>query len=43
MVIDVQEKIMNNNLLDAVKNFDIELLENKVKDKLENKLKSLIN
>ena len=43
MVIDVREKIMSNNLLDAVKNFDIEQLENKVKDKLKSKLKSLIN
>ena len=43
MVIDVQEKIISNNLLDAVKNFDIERLENKVKDKLKSKLKSLIN
>ena len=43
MVIDVREKIISNNLLDAVKNFDIEQLENKVKDKLKSKLKSLIN
>ena len=43
MVVDVREKIMSNNLLDAVKNFDIEQLENKVKDKLKSKLKSLIN
>ena len=43
MVIDVQKKIISNNLLDAVKNFDIEQLENKVKDKLKSKLKSLIN
>ena len=43
MVIDVREKIMNNNLLDTVKNFDIKKIENKVRDKLKDKLKSLID
>ena len=43
MVIDVREKIMNNNLLDTLENLDIEQIENKVKDKLKNKLKNLIN
>jgi hypothetical protein len=39
----VREKIMSNNLLDAVKNLDIKQIEDKVKDKLKNKLKGLIN
>ena len=43
MVIDVREKIMSNNLLDTFENLDIEQIENKVKDKLKNKLKGLIN
>ena len=43
MVVDVREKIMSNNLLDAVKNLDIKQIEDKVKDKLKNKLKGLIN
>jgi len=43
MVIDVREKIMSNNLLDTLENLDIEQIENKVKDKLKNKLKGFIN
>ena len=43
MVIDVREKIMSNNLLATLENLDIEQIENKVKDKLKNKLKGLIN
>lgn len=43
MVVDVREKIMSNNLLDAVKNLDIKQIEDNVKDKLKNKLKGLIN
>ena len=43
MVIDVREKIMSNNLLDTLEKLDIEQIENKVKDKLKNKLKGLIN
>ena len=43
MVVDVREKIMSNNLLDAVKNLDIKQIEDTVKDKLKNKLKGLIN
>ncbi len=43
MVVDVREKIMSNNLLDAVKKLDIKQIEDKVKDKLKNKLKGLIN
>ena len=39
----IKEKIINNNYLDKIQNFNTEDLENKVKDKLKNKLKKLIN
>ena len=39
----IKEKIINNNFLDKIQNFNTEDLENKVKDKLKNKLKKLIN
>ena len=39
----VKEKIFNENFLDKLENFDPKQIENKVKDKLKNKLKKLIN
>ena len=38
----VKEKIFNENFLDKLENFDPKQIENKVKDKLNNKLKKLI-
>ena len=38
----VKEKIFNENFLDKLENFDPKQIENKVKDKLKNKLKKII-
>ena len=46
----IQEKVLNNNFLNKLQNYDPKLMEDKVKqqldkkkDKLKNKLKGLIN
>ncbi len=39
----VKEKILSENFLEKIDNFDLKDIENKVKDKLKNKLKKLIN
>jgi len=39
----IKEKMINNKFLDQIQNFNTEDLEEKVKDKLKNKLKKLIN
>ena len=38
----VKEKVLSGNILDKIQNFDPKEMENKVKDKLKNKLKKLI-